>query len=98
MESRFPAMLVLWLGREFYRGKYGMTGNSQAWTPDLGYELGDHFGDLATKCGTSKVLEFSRYLYWQPRSGFIHMIPCDVTACHGDYKRTVRESQKSSLC
>ncbi|GBM03568.1 hypothetical protein AVEN_203150-1 [Araneus ventricosus] len=23
MESRFPAMLVLWLGREFYRRKYG---------------------------------------------------------------------------
>ncbi|GBN08150.1 hypothetical protein AVEN_1024-1 [Araneus ventricosus] len=28
MESRFPAMLVLWLGREFYRGHSG--------TPDLG--------------------------------------------------------------
>ncbi|GBN12731.1 hypothetical protein AVEN_174004-1 [Araneus ventricosus] len=25
MESRFPAMCVLWLGREFYRDKYGMT-------------------------------------------------------------------------
>ncbi|GBM22666.1 hypothetical protein AVEN_144448-1 [Araneus ventricosus] len=35
MESRFPAMLVLWLG---------------------------------------------------PRSGFLQMIPCDVTACRGDYK------------
>ncbi|GBM68995.1 hypothetical protein AVEN_183250-1 [Araneus ventricosus] len=36
MENRFPAMLVLWLGREFYRGKYEMTGGSEAWTPDLG--------------------------------------------------------------
>ncbi|GBM93039.1 hypothetical protein AVEN_81085-1 [Araneus ventricosus] len=36
MECRFPAMLVLWLGREFYRGKYRMTGNGQTWTPDLG--------------------------------------------------------------
>ncbi|GBL95304.1 hypothetical protein AVEN_37753-1 [Araneus ventricosus] len=36
MESRFPAMLVLWFGREFYRGKYGMIGSIQVWTPDLG--------------------------------------------------------------
>ncbi|GBM10303.1 hypothetical protein AVEN_50017-1 [Araneus ventricosus] len=46
MGSRFPAMLVLWLGREFYRGKYGMTGNSQAWAPDLGDEFGDEMWDL----------------------------------------------------
>ncbi|GBL89177.1 hypothetical protein AVEN_255290-1 [Araneus ventricosus] len=46
MESRFPAMLVLWYGREFYRGKYGMTGRSQVWIPDLGDELRDHFGDF----------------------------------------------------
>ncbi|GBM56740.1 Flap endonuclease GEN 1 [Araneus ventricosus] len=45
MESRFPATLVLWLGREFYRDKYGVTGSSQAWTPDPGDKLGDKFGD-----------------------------------------------------
>ncbi|GBM93460.1 hypothetical protein AVEN_180238-1 [Araneus ventricosus] len=45
MESHFPAMLFLWLGREFYRGKYGMTGSSQAWTADHGGKLGDHFSD-----------------------------------------------------
>ncbi|GBM47351.1 hypothetical protein AVEN_94458-1 [Araneus ventricosus] len=45
MESRFPAILDLWLERDFYRGKYGMAGNSQAWTPDLGDKLGDHLGD-----------------------------------------------------
>ncbi|GBO23017.1 hypothetical protein AVEN_167194-1, partial [Araneus ventricosus] len=45
MVSSFPAMLVLWLRREFYRGKYGMTDSSQAWTPDPGNKLGDHFGD-----------------------------------------------------
>ncbi|GBN51720.1 hypothetical protein AVEN_145502-1 [Araneus ventricosus] len=45
MESRFPAMLFLWLRRRFYRGKYGMTDSSRAWTPDLGDKLGDHFGD-----------------------------------------------------
>ncbi|GBM14056.1 hypothetical protein AVEN_101265-1 [Araneus ventricosus] len=44
MESRFPAMLVLWLGREFYRDKYGMTSSSHVWSPDLGDHLGD-FGD-----------------------------------------------------
>ncbi|GBN70578.1 hypothetical protein AVEN_261286-1 [Araneus ventricosus] len=46
MESRFPAMRVLWLGREFYRGKYGMTSSSHVWFPDLGDHLGDKFGDL----------------------------------------------------
>ncbi|GBM94108.1 hypothetical protein AVEN_237383-1 [Araneus ventricosus] len=46
MESRFPAMLVLWFGREFYRVKYGVTGSSQAWTPDLGHHLGDKIWDL----------------------------------------------------
>ncbi|GBL75814.1 hypothetical protein AVEN_155094-1 [Araneus ventricosus] len=62
MESRFPAMLALWLGRELHRGKYEITGSNQAWTPDLG----DHFGDLetnlatlVTKCGTSKILDIS---------------------------------------
>ncbi|GBN30548.1 hypothetical protein AVEN_221712-1 [Araneus ventricosus] len=44
MESRFPAMRVLRLGREFYRGKYGMTDSSRVWSPDLGDKLGD-FGD-----------------------------------------------------
>ncbi|GBM20683.1 hypothetical protein AVEN_169011-1 [Araneus ventricosus] len=44
MESRFPAMLVLWLRREFYRGKYGVTVSSQAWTTDLGDKFSD-FGD-----------------------------------------------------
>ncbi|GBN55239.1 hypothetical protein AVEN_226442-1 [Araneus ventricosus] len=56
MESRFPAMLVLCLGREFYRGMYGNTWRMESSTTD-------HFGDLAknlaTKCGISKVLEFS---------------------------------------
>ncbi|GBN81971.1 hypothetical protein AVEN_176742-1 [Araneus ventricosus] len=37
----FPAIFVLWLGREFYSGKYGMTGSGKAWTPDLG----NHFGN-----------------------------------------------------
>ncbi|GBN55747.1 hypothetical protein AVEN_26654-1 [Araneus ventricosus] len=44
MGSRFPAMLVLWLGREFYRSKYEMTDSSHVWIPDLGDKLGD-FGD-----------------------------------------------------
>ncbi|GBN20307.1 hypothetical protein AVEN_83400-1 [Araneus ventricosus] len=44
MGSRFPAMGVLWLGREFYRGKYEMTDSSPVWTPDLCDHLGD-FGD-----------------------------------------------------
>ncbi|GBM63751.1 hypothetical protein AVEN_275776-1 [Araneus ventricosus] len=44
MESRFPAMSVLWLGREFYRGKYEMTDSSQVSTLDFRDKLG-YFGD-----------------------------------------------------
>ncbi|GBM22037.1 hypothetical protein AVEN_242705-1 [Araneus ventricosus] len=40
MESRFAAMLVLWLGREFYKVKYGVTGSGRSGTPDFG-DLGD---------------------------------------------------------
>ncbi|GBM86240.1 hypothetical protein AVEN_51764-1 [Araneus ventricosus] len=50
MESRFPATLVLWLGREFYRDKYGMTSSSHVWSPDLGDKLGHHLCDLAQIC------------------------------------------------
>ncbi|GBN30543.1 hypothetical protein AVEN_174244-1 [Araneus ventricosus] len=46
MESRFPAMRVLRLGREFYRGKYGMTDSSRFWSPDLGDKLGVQLGDF----------------------------------------------------
>ncbi|GBO28867.1 hypothetical protein AVEN_197096-1 [Araneus ventricosus] len=46
MESRFPAMSVLWLGREFYRDKYGMTVSNHVWSPDLRDKLGDKFGDF----------------------------------------------------
>ncbi|GBN99444.1 hypothetical protein AVEN_89936-1 [Araneus ventricosus] len=42
MESRFPAMLVLWLGREFYKAKHGVTGSGCSGIPDLGDELGDN--------------------------------------------------------
>ncbi|GBM85198.1 hypothetical protein AVEN_220093-1 [Araneus ventricosus] len=43
MESRFLSN-VLWLGREFYRDKYGMASSSHVWFPDLGDKLGDHLG------------------------------------------------------
>ncbi|GBO29212.1 hypothetical protein AVEN_17646-1 [Araneus ventricosus] len=46
MESRCPAMGVLWLGREFYRDKYGMTSSSHVWFLDLGDKLGHHLGDF----------------------------------------------------
>ncbi|GBM91083.1 hypothetical protein AVEN_135105-1 [Araneus ventricosus] len=52
MESRFPAMLVLWLGTEFYKVKHGVKGSDCSGIPDLGEELGDYFGDLATNLAT----------------------------------------------
>ncbi|GBM19774.1 hypothetical protein AVEN_120611-1, partial [Araneus ventricosus] len=63
MKSLFPAMLVLWLGREFYRGKYGMTGSTQAWTPDIGDKLVDHFGDLATNLVTKSMIPENATLF-----------------------------------
>ncbi|GBO22906.1 hypothetical protein AVEN_153198-1 [Araneus ventricosus] len=46
MESRFLAMRVLWLRREFYKGKYEMIDSSHVWTPDLGDKCGDETWDL----------------------------------------------------
>ncbi|GBM35064.1 hypothetical protein AVEN_203227-1 [Araneus ventricosus] len=45
MESRFPAMRVLWLGREFYRDKYGMAIPRPWRLGDFG-DFGDEIGDL----------------------------------------------------
>ncbi|GBN78941.1 hypothetical protein AVEN_184687-1 [Araneus ventricosus] len=38
-------MRVLWLEREFYRGKCEMTSSSHVWSPDFGDHLSDKFGD-----------------------------------------------------
>ncbi|GBN45159.1 hypothetical protein AVEN_19585-1 [Araneus ventricosus] len=46
MESRFPAMRVLWLGRQFYRDKYVLTGSSHVWSPDLSDKFGDEIWDF----------------------------------------------------
>ncbi|GBM44919.1 hypothetical protein AVEN_94521-1 [Araneus ventricosus] len=54
MENRFPAMLVLWLGREFYSGKYGMTAMPGLLTLATILAIGDKFGDLGDK---SKIPE-----------------------------------------
>ncbi|GBL93290.1 hypothetical protein AVEN_219439-1 [Araneus ventricosus] len=44
MESCFPAMLVLWMGRELCRGMYGNARRMEPSTPNLGEKLGNHFG------------------------------------------------------
>ncbi|GBO40976.1 hypothetical protein AVEN_116339-1 [Araneus ventricosus] len=63
MESRFPAILFLWLGRDFYRGGYGMTGSSHAWTPDLGYKHGYHFGDKFGNLGDKSMIPENATLF-----------------------------------
>ncbi|GBN32307.1 hypothetical protein AVEN_262733-1 [Araneus ventricosus] len=45
VKCRFPAMSVLWLGREFCRGMLGNAGEIERSTPDLGDKLSDHFDD-----------------------------------------------------
>ncbi|GBM75906.1 hypothetical protein AVEN_241358-1 [Araneus ventricosus] len=47
---------IVQLGREFYMGKRGVTGSGQAWIPDLGDELGYHFGNLGDQ---SNVPEYA---------------------------------------
>ncbi|GBL82954.1 hypothetical protein AVEN_745-1 [Araneus ventricosus] len=93
MECRFPAILVFWLGREFYKDVQKNSGGMKPLTSDLGDKLGCHFRDLVTKCRISKIVEFSRYLYQGPRSGFLQMIPYDLTTCRGDYKWRVLGSR-----
>ncbi|GBL78550.1 hypothetical protein AVEN_65153-1 [Araneus ventricosus] len=78
MESPFPAMLVLWLGRELCKGKYGMTGSSQAWTLDFGDK--SKIPENASLFSISLLGEDIRLMY--------EMIPCYVTARRADYKRT----------
>ncbi|GBM29509.1 hypothetical protein AVEN_212239-1 [Araneus ventricosus] len=85
MESHFPAMIVLCLGREFYKGMYGNSGGMEPSTLDLGDKFGD-FGDEMWDLKSTGI--FLKSLL-KPRSGFLQMIPCDVTPCRGDYKITV---------
>ncbi|GBM67439.1 hypothetical protein AVEN_265394-1 [Araneus ventricosus] len=94
MECSFPAMLILWLGREFYRGKYEVAGRDQAWTPDLG----DHFGDFSDK---SKIPEnaiiFSISLLGEEIYRIYWMFPCDaVTSRTRVYKRRQLKGRSSS--
>ncbi|GBM75899.1 hypothetical protein AVEN_49620-1, partial [Araneus ventricosus] len=51
MESRFPAKQVLWLGREFYKVKHGVTSATVMVPLTLATNF-DHFGDLATNLAT----------------------------------------------
>ncbi|GBL82759.1 hypothetical protein AVEN_106304-1 [Araneus ventricosus] len=83
MESRFPEMLFLWLGREFYRGKYGMTGSIQAWTPEL----------VDKSKISENAIRFSISLFGEKICLNVLDDLCDVKARREDYKRTVLESQ-----
>ncbi|GBN16011.1 hypothetical protein AVEN_207095-1 [Araneus ventricosus] len=90
MENLFPVMFAVWFGREFYRIKYGMTGSSQAWTPDLGDHFGDEMWDLKN-AGIFSISPLGVNIW------LIKMIPFDATACRGDYKRTEMGS-RSRVC
>ncbi|GBM69687.1 hypothetical protein AVEN_49060-1 [Araneus ventricosus] len=90
MECHFPAMLALWLGRGFYRGMYANARGIEKSIPDLG----DHFGDEMWDLKNAGIFSVSLL-----GAEIIQMIPSDVTACRGDYKRTVLRSQSnSSVC
>ncbi|GBN88789.1 hypothetical protein AVEN_72334-1 [Araneus ventricosus] len=46
--------------------------------------------------GNVRSQKYWNFLDFSIRAGFIQMIPCDVTACRGDYKRIVLGSQNNS--
>ncbi|GBO41464.1 hypothetical protein AVEN_118480-1 [Araneus ventricosus] len=58
MESHFPAMLVLWLGREFYRYMYGNAAEMEPATSNVGDKLGDHYGGKFGHVGSQKYWNF----------------------------------------
>ncbi|GBO39755.1 hypothetical protein AVEN_119646-1 [Araneus ventricosus] len=60
MESRFPAMQVLWLGREFYKVKHGVTSATLVARMTLATNLATI---LATNRLFPKMQPFSRYFY-----------------------------------
>ncbi|GBM04663.1 hypothetical protein AVEN_75614-1 [Araneus ventricosus] len=71
-------MLVLWLGREFYRGKYGMTDSGQAWNSDLGDK---------SKLPENAII-FSISLLGEEICSICKIIPCDVMTSRARvYKR-----------
>ncbi|GBN57919.1 hypothetical protein AVEN_49239-1 [Araneus ventricosus] len=89
MECCFPAMIILWLGREFCRGKYGMIGSGQDWTPDLGDK--SKIPENAIIFSISLLGEEIYRMYW--------MIPCDVTTSRTRvYKRRQLKGGTSSEC
>ncbi|GBM49491.1 hypothetical protein AVEN_107453-1 [Araneus ventricosus] len=68
MESRFPAMRVLRLGREFYRGKYEMTYSSHVsisgvknWRRNMGSQRCWNLLDICINRGDT--LECTRRFY-----------------------------------
>ncbi|GBM27065.1 hypothetical protein AVEN_189845-1 [Araneus ventricosus] len=63
MESRFPAIQVLWLGRGFYKVKHGVTSATLVARMTLATNLATILATLATNRLFSKMQPFSRYFY-----------------------------------
>ncbi|GBN39812.1 hypothetical protein AVEN_67836-1 [Araneus ventricosus] len=87
MERRFPAMQVLWLGREFYKVKHGVT-SATVMAPLT----------LATILAIWRQIDDSRkcnpFLDISTRKGIHEKTPCDVTACRREYLRTAPRSEE----
>ncbi|GBN85477.1 hypothetical protein AVEN_206610-1 [Araneus ventricosus] len=90
MESRFPAMQVLWLGREFYKVKHGVT------SATLMARM-----TLATILAIWRQIDDSRkcnpFLDISTRKKNTRETPCDVTACRREYLRTAPSSGERLL-
>ncbi|GBN23434.1 hypothetical protein AVEN_46623-1, partial [Araneus ventricosus] len=67
------------VGREFYRGKHGVTGSSRSGTPDL----------VEKSVIPENATLFSIFLLGKEILLNIRENPCDVTACQTVYKDRV---------
>ncbi|GBM76665.1 hypothetical protein AVEN_94255-1 [Araneus ventricosus] len=91
MESRFPAMQVLWLGREFYKVKHGVTSATLMAPMTLATNLAAILVIWRQIRRPWRQIDDSRkcnFLDISTRKGIHENTPCDVTARRREYLRT----------
>ncbi|GBM92297.1 hypothetical protein AVEN_259146-1 [Araneus ventricosus] len=100
MGSRFPATRVLWLGREFYKVKHGVTSATLMAPVTLATNFATILAIWRQILRPWRQIDDSRkcnpFLHTSTRKGKgIHeKTPCDVTACRREYLRTAPRSEE----
>ncbi|GBO29784.1 hypothetical protein AVEN_93591-1 [Araneus ventricosus] len=96
MGSRFPAMQVFWLGREFYKVKHGVTSATLMARMTLATDLATILAIWRQIWRPWRQIDDSRkcnpFLDISTRKRIREKTPCDVMACRREYLRTVPSS------